>query len=158
MAITSPKRLVLLQKRRQKFLAYQNEVTEVVPGLFASGQSVVQNLKMLQQMGITHVINCLGPWAEEYREEFIYLSLNLDGKPLLSNVKRPEVTGSCKRLPAMDPFTPCINFKPTLQACDCSALQVISIVADMAPGSMAPMISFWSWACCNGRFCYLLQE
>ena len=72
----------LVQKRRAKYLQFQNQCSEVAPGLFASGESVAMDKTLLTKHGITHVINCSAT-CQTQLENLKYLQHDLSGHHLL---------------------------------------------------------------------------
>lgn len=68
------------QQRRQKYLFFEKQCSEVSPGLFLSGDSVAKNRETLREAGVTHVLNCVGYICKEYfKDELTYRTLYLQG-------------------------------------------------------------------------------
>ncbi len=65
---------------RQKFQFFEKQCSEVADGLFLSGDWVAKNREVLQQHGITHVVNCVGFICKEYfKSELGYKTYFLQG-------------------------------------------------------------------------------
>ena len=67
---------------------YSEKISELVPGLYVSGEAVARNKDLLKSSGVTHIINCAGNVCENYfPEDFVYTKLyikdsstyNIDG-------------------------------------------------------------------------------
>jgi protein-tyrosine phosphatase len=65
-----------------KLEQYSNVCSRIIPDLYLAGEAVASDKSQLQQVGITHVLNCAGTICPEYfPEEFQYKTLHLyDGK------------------------------------------------------------------------------
>lgn len=68
------------QLRRQKFMFFEKQCSEVGEGLFLSGDYVAKNQEILRQHRITHVVNCVGFICKEYfKGELQYKTFYLQG-------------------------------------------------------------------------------
>lgn len=68
------------QLRRQKYQFFEKQCSEIADGLFLSGDWVAKNREVLQQNGITHVVNCVGFICKEYfKGELDYRTYFLQG-------------------------------------------------------------------------------
>lgn len=68
------------QLRRQKYLFFEKQCSEVAQGLFLAGDYVAKNRELLQQNRITHVVNCVGFICKEYfKGELDYRTYFLQG-------------------------------------------------------------------------------
>lgn len=67
-----------LRARRDKFAFFEQQCSEVSPGLFLGSDAVARNWDTLEAAGITHVVNCVGfiyPAYFESRLEYQVLYL-----------------------------------------------------------------------------------
>lgn len=70
------------QLRRQKYLYYEKKCSEVADGLYLGGDCVAKTRHLLQECGITHVVNCVGFICQEYfKGELQYKTLYLHDTP-----------------------------------------------------------------------------
>jgi hypothetical protein len=66
--------------RRYKMATYEKQCSQILDGLYISGEWVAKDLHTLQMNGITHVINCVGAIYEEFfKDTMKYLTLFLRG-------------------------------------------------------------------------------
>ena len=71
-----------LQIRREKFAHFEKHCTEIVPGVYVSGEGVAKNRATLDEHGITHVINCVGFVIPNYFEpDLVYKTMWLQDTP-----------------------------------------------------------------------------
>ena len=71
-----------LQIRREKFAHFEKHCTEIVPGIYVSGEGVAKNRATLDEHGITHVINCVGFVIPNYFEpDLVYKTMWLQDTP-----------------------------------------------------------------------------
>lgn len=75
-------RVTGLETKTRKMAIFQNDCTEVADGLFVSGAAVAKNMLLLQQKGITHVVNCAGDVVpNHFPDDFEYFTLYLLDSP-----------------------------------------------------------------------------
>jgi hypothetical protein len=78
--------------RRHKMAAYEKQCSQILEGLYISGEFVAKDLHTLQMNGITHVINCVGALYEEYfKDKMKYKTLYLRGASAASLSWSPAV-------------------------------------------------------------------
>ncbi len=66
--------------RRQKYLFFEKQCSEVAPGLFLAGDYVAKNRDILRANTISHVVNCVGFICKEYfKGELAYRTYFLQG-------------------------------------------------------------------------------
>lgn len=76
-----------LQARREKFVFFEKKCSEVVKGVCVAGELVARDRALLQESGITHIVNCIGMLCPPcFPADFTYLTLYLYGKPFLNPV------------------------------------------------------------------------
>ena len=69
-----------LQARREKFAYFEKKCSEVAPGICLGGELVARDKAILQEHGVTHVVNCVGMVCPAcFPEDFTYLTLYLNG-------------------------------------------------------------------------------
>ena len=69
-----------LRARRDKFAFFEQQCSEVDPGLYLSSDAVARNWDTLEAAGITHVVNCVGFIYPAYFEDRLkYQILYLQG-------------------------------------------------------------------------------
>ena len=69
-----------LRARRDKFAYFEQQCSEVDPGLFLGSDAVARNWDTLKEAGITHVVNCVGFIYPAYFENRLrYKVLYLQG-------------------------------------------------------------------------------
>ena len=68
--------------KRQKFAIFEKQCSKISEGLYVSGELVAKNREILQEHGITHVVNCVGAMYQEYfRNDGIkYRTMYLQGR------------------------------------------------------------------------------
>jgi hypothetical protein len=68
---------------KQKFAFFEKQCSKIADGLYVSGGSVAKRREVLQEHGITHVVNCAGAMYQEYfkNDGVKYRTLFLQGKP-----------------------------------------------------------------------------
>ena len=70
-----------LRARRDKFAFFEQQCSEVAPGLFLGSDAVARNWDTLEAAGITHVVNCVGFIYPAYFEpKLTYKVLYLQGE------------------------------------------------------------------------------
>mmetsp|Transcript_7479 Transcript_7479/g.16214 ORF Transcript_7479/g.16214 Transcript_7479/m.16214 type:complete len:611 (+) Transcript_7479:177-2009(+) len=70
------------QLRRQKYLFFEKQCSNVADNLFLAGDYVAKNREILQHSGITHVVNCVGFICKEYfKGELQYKTYYLQDTP-----------------------------------------------------------------------------
>ena len=75
-----------LQARREKYVFFEKQCSEVADGLFLGSDVVARNREVLRAANITHVINCVGfLYPAYFQDELTYLVLYLQGELSLSD-------------------------------------------------------------------------
>ena len=70
-----------LRARRDKFAFFEQQCSEITPGLFLGSDAVARNWETLEAAGITHVVNCVGFIYPAYFEsKLTYKVLYLQGQ------------------------------------------------------------------------------
>jgi hypothetical protein len=69
--------------KRQKFAIFEKQCSKIAEGLYVSGESVAKSREILQEHGITHVVNCVGAMYQEYFKDdgVRYRTMFLQGRP-----------------------------------------------------------------------------
>ena len=71
-----------LRARRDKFAFFEQQCSEVAPGLFLGSDAVARNWSTLEAAGITHVVNCVGfIYPAYFEQKLAYKILYLQGMP-----------------------------------------------------------------------------
>ena len=66
--------------KQDKLAKFELLCSEVAPGLCIGGEKVASNRELLQQSGITHIINCVGMIIpNHFPDDFVYHKLFLKG-------------------------------------------------------------------------------
>jgi hypothetical protein len=68
--------------KRQKFALFEKQCSWIMDGLYVSGEYVAKSKEILQENGITHVVNCVGAmYGEYFKDQGIqYRTLWLQGE------------------------------------------------------------------------------
>ena len=70
-----------LRARRDKFAFFEQQCSEVAPGLFLGSDAIARKWDTLEAAGITHVVNCVGFMYPAYFEaKLTYKVLHLQGE------------------------------------------------------------------------------
>lgn len=77
-----------LRARRDKFAFFEQQCSEIAPGLFLGSDAVARNWETLEAAGITHVVNCVGFIYPAYFEsKLTYKVLYLQGNSRICSGK-----------------------------------------------------------------------
>lgn len=68
-----------LQARRTKFAQFEHVCSQVTPGVYLGGEYVATHQDVLEEAGITHVVNCVGQLYSNLFQDLKYYTLRLNG-------------------------------------------------------------------------------
>ena len=67
-------------RKEEKLAKFKDECSEIHPGLFVGGLEVAKNKALLEQMGITHIVNCVTSLLpNQFPNDYCYLNYDFPG-------------------------------------------------------------------------------